>query len=70
MGNQWLHRWIPALIQGGDDDCVSCGEDTHVAKTMPIHYRQGYIEGAGQLCEQCYMILYPPHVRDNDDENQ
>jgi len=70
MGNQWLHRWIPSFIQHSYDMCVSCHENTYIAKTMPIHLRKGYIEGAGQLCEPCYMMLYPPRVRDDDDENQ
>ena len=76
MSNQWLHRWIPAFIRGKYDDCVSCHGNTHVMKTLPIHLRQHYIEGAGQLCEQCFTLLYPIidelHLSHggNDDENQ
>jgi hypothetical protein len=33
--------------------CVSCGCQTDVLKTTNIAVRFGYIEGAGQLCEDC-----------------
>ena len=40
------------------DQCVSCWEDTEYTKGTNIHYRNFYIEGAGQLCESCYINIY------------
>jgi len=36
------------------EDCILCGTKTTTLKTTHIDYRTGYIEGAGQLCIQCY----------------
>lgn len=40
------------------DCCVSCGEKTDEPTMRPIDYRRYYIEGAGQLCKQCYDKIY------------
>ena len=37
------------------EDCVMCGNKTTTLKTTHIDFRTGYIEGAGQLCKECYM---------------
>jgi hypothetical protein len=37
------------------EDCILCGEKTTTLKTTHIDFRTGYIEGAGQLCRECYM---------------
>ena len=36
------------------EDCILCGTKTTTLKTTHIDYRTGYIEGAGQLCIECY----------------
>ena len=36
------------------DKCVLCGAETPYDVTTHIDYRHGYIEGAGQLCKECY----------------
>jgi uncharacterized protein YlaI len=36
------------------DKCVLCGKETPYDKTTHIDYRLHYVEGAGQLCEDCY----------------
>jgi|BioPla2DNA2_1021312.scaffolds.fasta_scaffold145102_2 hypothetical protein len=38
--------------------CVSCKEVTDVRKDTPISHRTTYVEGAGQLCRECYHKLY------------
>jgi hypothetical protein len=38
------------------DICVCCGDPTPYNKTDNIVYRNGYIEGAGQLCVECSQI--------------
>lgn len=41
-----------------NDECVICGEITNTPSNMPVDYRPHYIEGAGQLCAECYDKLY------------
>ena len=36
------------------ETCVVCNIDTHVAKSMHVDFRHHYVEGAGQLCFDCY----------------
>ena len=36
------------------EDCIMCGKKTTTLKTTHIDFRTGYIEGAGQLCKDCY----------------
>ncbi len=40
------------------DKCVSCGVDTTYDREEHIDFRIGYIEGAGQLCLECYNKIY------------
>ena len=40
------------------DKCVLCNCDTPYTKFDHIHNRKYYVEGAGQLCEKCYIIAY------------
>ena len=37
------------------EDCILCEEKTTTLKTTHVDFRTGYIEGAGQLCRDCYM---------------
>jgi hypothetical protein len=36
------------------DKCISCGKDTSFNVDTHIDLRYGYIEGAGQLCINCF----------------
>ena len=36
------------------DHCVLCGVETTYKRSTHIDMRHGYIEGAGQLCPNCY----------------
>ena len=40
------------------DKCVCCDIDTLYEKETHIDFRIGYIEGAGQLCLDCYGDIY------------
>ena len=40
------------------DKCVSCKNETLYNKTDHVDFRLGYVEGAGQLCLDCYGIVY------------
>jgi hypothetical protein len=35
--------------------CVMCSKETTILKSTHIDFRYGYVEGAGQLCRECYM---------------
>ena len=39
--------------------CVLRWRLTDVHETRPVSQRNGYIEGAGQLCKSCYCTLLP-----------
>jgi len=41
------------------EKCVSCDVDTIYRFNDNIYTRYGYIEGAGQLCKDCYERIYP-----------
>ena len=49
------------------DDCVSCGEKTEYDKCLHIDYRNYYVEGAGQLCGDCWKKIFKH--RDGEREN-
>ncbi len=40
------------------DKCVSCKKESLYSKETHIDFRLGYIEGAGQLCLDCYGVIY------------
>lgn len=42
------------------DKCVTCDAETPYTENTHIDYRNFYIEGCGQLCQNCYEKLYPP----------
>ena len=50
----------PCDLQQSDpwERCVLCGSKVHVLKTAHISERKYYIEGAGQLCENCFHDVY------------
>lgn len=37
------------------ETCIMCGEETTTLKTTHVDFRYGYVEGAGQLCRECYL---------------
>lgn len=40
------------------EQCVLCWKFLDIKKDVPIDLRKFYIEGAGQLCEDCYKGVY------------
>jgi hypothetical protein len=40
------------------DNCVMCGDETPYEIQENINNRYHYIEGAGQLCKECYNETY------------
>ena len=46
------------FMQNTDDlyeECIMCHGKTETLKTTHIDFRYGYVEGAGQLCRECYI---------------
>lgn len=50
----WFHQKRKHM-----ESCVRCHEDTGVPVSVDISQRLFYIEGAGQLCSDCFNVLYP-----------
>jgi len=40
------------------DKCVLCNADTPYTEHTHIDYRNFYVEGAGELCVECYDKVY------------
>ena len=40
------------------DKCVTCGVDSIYDTWEHIKFRIGYIKGVGQLCLDCYDMIY------------
>lgn len=49
------------------EECVNCKVETYVPKALDIGWRHHYIEGVGQLCYECWHILYPPKESIHDE---
>lgn len=45
-------------MEGGEEQCVVCGQATGYAFEDNIENRAFYVEGAGQLCEKCFGEIY------------
>ena len=41
------------------EKCIRCGKETKYDVSAPVNMRKYYIEGSGQLCEECFYELYP-----------
>ncbi len=39
------------------DKCVICHQETKYDKDVPVHMREHYVEGSGQLCSSCFSNL-------------
>lgn len=40
------------------EECIYCGCETDVPKSLHIDYRDNYIEGVGQVCRKCYNKIF------------
>lgn len=39
--------------------CVRCGKETEYDINTPLEVQRWYVEGAGQMCEECWYKLWP-----------
>ena len=37
------------------EKCIMCNAETTILKTTHVDFRYGYVDGAGQLCRECYL---------------
>lgn len=47
------------------EPCVSCGLNTHINKNTNVDHRMYYIDGAGQLCQECYTNIFKLNKTDD-----
>ena len=40
------------------EKCINCGAETDVPIDQHIDLRKNYVEGAGQLCDECAKKVY------------
>ena len=40
------------------EHCVICGKPTEYRTDTPINKRDCYVDGAGQLCRECFRRFY------------
>ncbi|OHA06632.1 MAG: hypothetical protein A2934_01020 [Candidatus Sungbacteria bacterium RIFCSPLOWO2_01_FULL_47_10] len=55
-----LEKFFEAIACSAQDEkdcCVLCMKETRYAKNVRIEIRKCYIEGAGQLCNECYKRI-------------
>ncbi len=52
------------------DKCVICGIETRYKNNVHIQLRENYIEGGGQLCQDCWEDLYKKKKYKKERRNQ
>jgi len=50
------------------DKCVNCKRETLYNKEEHVDYRLGYIEGVGQLCLNCWEVIYGNKLEEFNDK--
>jgi hypothetical protein len=58
--DQWTEFNQLEIMKEEYEICVMCGKETKVLLSTHIDERHNYVEGAGQLCSQCYEEIYNP----------
>lgn len=55
------------VSENGKDLCISCEGETKYSHDTSIEYRDYYVEGAGQLCKDCYdkIVNQLDKIREN-----
>jgi recombinational DNA repair protein (RecF pathway) len=53
------------------EKCVSCGRETGYSINDHVDSRKTYVEGAGQLCAECFKDMYNKiHKKDVDTDEK
>lgn len=49
------------------EKCILCSEETNIEKNKYVDARIGYLEGAGQMCNKCFLDYYKKvHIKNGD----
>lgn len=52
-------------MAGEKERCILCGKVADILQECQVSERKYYVEGAGQLCGECYWKIYEPgHNKD------
>ena len=49
--------YAPPTEASAMEYCIACHGDTGYTVDVPIQARHYYVEGCGQLCEDCYLAF-------------
>ena len=44
------------------DKCVVCNKETDYLFSTPVEERRFFVAGVGQLCKECYDVVYSSRV--------
>ena len=51
------------------EKCIVCGRDTGISINSHVDFRKTYVEGAGQLCAECFKETYKKVYKKDDNVN-
>ena len=52
--------------QNMNDICARCGKETEYDINTPLKVLRWYVEGAGQMCEDCWFKLWLTRAREEE----
>ena len=55
MGGSYDYPKVNGNGESIYENCIMCSKETTTLKTTHIDFRYGYVDGAGQLCRECYL---------------
>ena len=55
MGGSYVYPKVNGAGESIYEMCIMCSKETTTLKTTHIDFRYGYVDGAGQLCRECYL---------------
>jgi hypothetical protein len=58
MSKLIIQKICKSIKKNEKDICVICNIETQYNKDFNINTRDYYIEGCGQLCQECYKNIY------------
>ena len=54
MGGSYEYPKVDGQGESIYETCIMCSKETTTLKSTHVDFRTGYVEGAGQLCWECY----------------
>lgn len=59
---------LKLISEKGHDLCVLCERETEYLTITPIFKRHNYVEGAGQLCDKCYVETFGTETKIGEEQ--